>query len=115
MKIEIEGSLPTLNQYVNAERTNRFIAAKIKKTATERVAYRVRGAEKITTLADFTFTWYVPNKRSDPDNIAFAAKFVMDGLVQAEVLPNDSMRYVRSICHFYEIGTPKVVVEIEES
>src|SRR5438105_6191615 len=113
MKIELKGKLPTLNEYIDAERRNKFIAAKIKRKTTELVAWSVKGSGwTIKGLSDFTFTWYVPNKRSDPDNVAFATKFVLDGLVVAGVLPSDSMKYVRSICHFFEIGEPRVIVEV---
>lgn len=115
MQIVINHELPTLNRYIGAERTNRYIAAKIKKAATDLVAYSVRDIEPINYQADYTFTWFRPNKRSDPDNIAFAQKFVFDGLMEAGKLPNDSMRYVRSITHFFEVGDFKVVVDVEEA
>src|SRR5574337_1510710 len=103
MKLVIEGQLPTLNEYINAERTNRFIAAKIKKEATEMVAWQAKKLPKIEAPADYTFTWYVANKRKDPDNVAFATKFILDGLMAAGKLDNDSMKWVRSLTHFFEI------------
>lgn len=115
MKLVIQGTFPSLNKYINAERTNRFIAAKIKKQATELVTWQCKSMPAITKQADYTFTWFVPNRRSDSDNIAFACKFIFDGLQAAGKLPNDSMKYVRSITHFFEIGEPRVEVEIEEA
>lgn len=115
MKLTIEGRLPTLNQYIAANNRNRFISAKMKKDFTELVAWQCKKLEPISTQADYTFTWYVPNKRSDPDNIAYAAKYVFDGLQAAGKLPNDSMKYVRSICHFFEVGEPRCEVEINEA
>lgn len=111
--LTIEGKLPSLNEYVNAERTNRFIAAKIKKEATELVAWQCKGVLKISGCNDYTFTWYLPNKRSDPDNISFAQKFIFDGLQVAGKLENDSMKYVRSLTHFFEVGDYRVKVEID--
>lgn len=115
MQLIINHPLPTLNQYIGAERTNKYIAAKMKREATELVAFCVMGVEPINKLADYTFTWYRPNKRSDPDNVAFAQKFIFDGLMAAGKLPNDSMKYIRSLCHFYEVGPFKVVIDIEEA
>lgn len=115
MQLIINYELPTLNRYIGAERTNKYIAATIKKAATELVAWSVKDIEPITYQADYTFTWYRPNKRSDPDNVAFGCKFFYDGLMMAGKLPNDSMRYVRSICHLFEVGDFKVVIDIEEA
>jgi len=115
VKLTINGSLPTLNKYINAERSNRYIGAKLKKDATDLVAWQVKSAPKIKGLNDYTFTWYVPNKRSDPDNVAYACKFVFDGLQAAGKLENDSMRFVRSLTHFFEVGEPRVEVEIDEN
>tara|TARA_R110000868_G_scaffold264199_2_gene522803 strand:+ start:51 stop:398 length:348 start_codon:yes stop_codon:yes gene_type:complete len=115
MQVIIEGTLPTANKYINAERTNRYIGAKLKHDATNLVAWQCKKMEKITKPADYTFTWYVPNKRSDPDNIAFGAKFVFDGLQVAGKLDNDNFKMVRSITHFFEVGEPRLVLLIDEA
>ena len=109
----IEGRLPDLNKYVNAERTNKYIAAKIKKEATELVAWQVKKIPPIKGCNDYTFTWYAPNRRSDPDNVSFATKFVLDGLQVAGKLENDSMKHIRSLTHFFELGDYKVEVQID--
>lgn len=114
-KLTILGKLPSANEYIAANNRNRFISAKLKKNATELVAWQCKNIEPIKGLNDYTFTWYVPNKRCDPDNLSFAQKFVFDGLQSAGKLENDSMKHVRSICHFFEIGEHKVVVEVEEA
>lgn len=116
MKIRIEGQLPSANQYIAANNRNRFISAKLKREATELVAWQCKKLEKITKPADYTFTWYVPNKRTDPDNLSFAQKFVFDGLQEAGVLPNDSMAWVRSITHRFYVTEkkPHLIVAIDE-
>ena len=114
MKLTIEGKLPSANEYINAERTYRYIAAKMKREATEMVAWQCKSLEPITKLADYTFTWYTKNLRADPDNVSFAVKFVLDGLQSAGKLPNDSRKYVKSIHHEFAVGEPKVVVDIKQ-
>lgn len=111
-KYTIEGELPDLNKYINAERSNRYIAAKIKKEATELVAWQLKGREKITVAADYHFHWVVKDRRKDPDNIYFAGKFVLDGMQAAGILPQDSMKYVKSILHTHSVGKPKVVLTV---
>jgi len=109
----IEGELPDLNTYINAERTNRYKAAKIKKDATELVAWYAKRLPVIDQPADWYFHWTVKNKRKDPDNIAFACKFIFDGLQQAGVLNNDNMVAIRSIHHTYSVGEPSVKITVD--
>ena len=40
------------------------------------------------------FAWIEGNKRRDLDNVAFAKKFILDGLVKAGVLKNDNCKHV---------------------
>lgn len=114
MEITINGSLPTLNQYIDTERTNKFLAAKMKREATEQVAWQVKGLPKIDHPARYIFTWYVKNKKSDPDNIVFAKKFILDGLVVAGILPNDTFRYVVELADKFIVSKEeKIVVTVE--
>lgn len=98
-KLVIEGELTALNEFINAERRNRFIAANIKKKETG-YCKEVAEASGIELQEDsfplaVLITWYVKNKRKDADNIAFAKKFILDGLVEAGVLPNDNRKYIQ--------------------
>lgn len=95
----IEGELTALNEFINAERRNRYIAAKIKKDETGYCQDVAEKSDLKLQETDFPcaliITWYVKNKRKDADNIAFAKKFILDGLVEAGVLPNDNRKYVQ--------------------
>lgn len=42
------------------------------------------------------FSWHVKGKY-DSDNIAFAKKFVLDGMVKAGILENDNPKWVRHL------------------
>ncbi|EOH43285.1 RusA family crossover junction endodeoxyribonuclease [Enterococcus faecium] len=112
----IEGELTALNEYINAERRNRHIAAKIKKDET---GYCQDVAEKIDLKLQETdfpcaliITWYVKNKRKDADNIAFAKKFILDGLVEAGVLPNDNRKYVQGFMDIVKEDKERQRIEI---
>lgn len=95
----IEGELTALNEFIDAERRNRYIAAKIKKDETGYCQDVAKKSGLKLQETDFPcaliITWYVKNKRKDADNIAFAKKFILDGLVEAGVLPNDNRKYVQ--------------------
>ena len=82
-RLLIEGELTALNEFINAERRNRYIAAKIKKDETGYCQDVAKKSGLKLQETDFPcaliITWYVKNKRKDADNIAFAKKFILDG------------------------------------
>lgn len=114
--ITIKGQLATLNEHDGANRGNKFGGAKLKQTMTDLVAWQVKG-QKITRPCILTFHWYY-STRHDFDNIRFAAKYILDGLVKAEVLPNDNQQWILGFGGdmFIKVakGEEKVVVEIDE-
>lgn len=91
----IKGRFPGLNDYSDAERTHRMVAAKMKKEYTDLVAdyLRLAKAPKFKKIS-VSFEWFEPNTKRDPDNIVFAKKFVLDGMVQAGMIKNDTQKYV---------------------
>lgn len=113
----IHGELCDLNTYITAERSNRFIASKIKKEETERVAWEAKaaGLRPVTEYPVYlTYRWYSKNNRKDLDNTCFSRKFVQDGLVQAGVLKGDGRKYVAGFADHFFIDKvyPRVEVEI---
>lgn len=94
--LKIKYKFPSLNDYISAERTNKHIAAKMKKELTELVAYECK-AQKIPKMdkVKISYTWFEKNKRRDKDNIAFNKKFIQDGLVHAGVIKNDNWEYIK--------------------
>ncbi len=93
MEIVLHGVLPTLNEYIQAERGNRYAGANIKKKATEQVRAQVQGTKEVEHKVNITFEWHTTS-RADSDNIVFAKKFILDGLVRGGVLKNDNRRWV---------------------
>lgn len=93
MQIIIRCNFTYLNEYIKVERGNRYVAAKEKRRQTAEVKYQCMKFNPINSKVDIRFEWHVKGKH-DSDNIAFAKKFVLDGLVDAGVLPNDGPKYV---------------------
>ena len=93
----------TLNEYINAERSNRYKAAAIKKRETYFVSTIVKSLlnrktiNKIDEQVDIEFVWHELNKKRDPSNIAFAKKFIEDGMVKAGLLENDGHKQIRKL------------------
>lgn len=96
--LRIDCDFVYLNEYIDRERTNRMIASSIKKKLTNAVTMQALCANcnKPKRQVDMVFTWHVKG-RHDSDNIAFAKKFVLDGMVKAGILQNDNPKWVRHL------------------
>lgn len=110
----IPGRFPSLNDYIAAERNNRHIAAKMKRDETKRVADIAANSDMPTFQkpVHVYFTWVEPNRRRDIDNIAFAHKFILDGLVDAGVLKGDSQKYVTGFVDLFRVDKDNPHVSI---
>ncbi len=92
---------PGMNEFIAATNRNRYEGAHMKKRWTDLVAWWAKALRvpRFETPVEVTFNWTEPNRRRDRDNVAAASKFVLDGLVLAGVLPNDTARWVRNVRH----------------
>lgn len=115
----IEGSMPSLNDYVAAERSNRFLGARMKRDETERAraAAVSQGVPHFVGPVTVRFLWIERTRRRDLDNVAFAKKFVLDGLVAAGILDGDGQRVVVGLQDTFEHdpSRPRVVVEVRNA
>lgn len=104
-----------LNEYINTERRNKYAAAKIKDKLTSAVAWQCKAKQchKPTGKVDMIFKWHVKG-RHDSDNIAFAKKFVLDGMVQAGLLENDNPKCVRHLADYIYRDLKKPQVDYVE-
>jgi hypothetical protein len=110
----ITSVLPTLNEFILAERTNRFAGAKMKKTATRVCHYsaiHLKGKVDKSLKYDVEFEWNLPDMRKDPDNVAsMGCKCIFDGLVSAKVLADDGAKNIGNISHKFLYGGKYFVV-----
>jgi len=93
IRFTIPGHLPGLNEYIGAERRNKYQAAKMKRDAEERI---IRAA------------------KSQLRDVRFAKKFVQDALVNAKVLRNDGWANIEYFTDDFAVDKkcPRVEVEI---
>jgi Holliday junction resolvase RusA-like endonuclease len=108
----LEYKFTFLNQYIAAERSNKYKAAKIKRETTFAIKLMLLGKPKIKTPCGLKLTWYVKNKRMDLDNISFAAKYILDAMQKAKLIENDGLNYITKLHHDFKISD-KVGVKIE--
>ena len=117
MKIIIKGRLDGLNEYTLANRNNRFGGAKMKGNNEMLISAQLPKLEEpITGKVFIVFCWYEANSRRDPDNIAFAKKFILDAMVRRHILKGDSQRYIYGFHDMFAIDpdNPRVEVIIRE-
>lgn len=120
VKLIIPGRLPGMNEYIDAERRNRYAAAKIKKASMDTVIKAAR-----TSLGDWAaessvrmdYLWIEPNMRRDKDNVSsYGRKIIQDALVEGGYLPNDGWRNVESFSDSFAVdaANPRIEVTITE-
>jgi hypothetical protein len=113
-KLTIQGRLPGLNEYIQAERTHRYKASAMKKEWTSQVKMdaKVQKLKKCHPV-EIIFTWFEPNMKRDKDNVAFAKKFILDGLVDAGILEGDGWKGYGDFDDRFEIDKKNPRVEVE--
>ncbi len=111
----------SLNEYIKHERSNKFQAANTKNQQTSFVYWLIKEQKfKLDKCKyDVIFNWYKPNNKKDHDNIAFAKKFILDGLVMAKVLPSDGSKFIGNFQDIFILDKSKdyvwCVVEFHKS
>ena len=113
--------LTGLNEYIDAERTNRFKAAKLKREMQDAMipvfASAINRGElhRHETKCRLNIEWTEGNQRRDGDNISFANKFIQDALVECGVFPDDSRKYITELHHIFITSNDyQVEITIEE-
>lgn len=115
-RLVIQGRTITLNEYIAAERSNRFKAAKIKKDETERVYWECKRQKlhPVPRIDEITFLYYHDSVRVDFDNAESYQKFIWDGLVVAKILPDDTQKYTptqRTHIHCIDRSNPRIEID----
>lgn len=116
-RLTIPGTLPGLNEYINAERRNKYLGAKTKRQAQAVVVCcakkQLRGV-RLQKRVVMRYHWYERNRRRDMDNISsFGRKVIQDGLVTAGVLKNDGWKEIAGFSDAFAVDRKKPRIEIE--
>lgn len=120
LKLVIKGTLPSLNEYIEAERRNRYLGAKMKRQ-TEQVVMLCAKSQlrkvKFNKPVFMRYTWYEQNRRRDKDNISsFGRKCIQDALVKCGILRNDGWNEIIGFSDTFEMDkkSPRIEIEFEE-
>lgn len=116
MKLFINYMPPNWNDYINKERTNKYIANKLKQDEKKIMKLLTIGKQyKGKYPIKITFKPHFKDFRQDLDN--FRYKGLLDGLVENKVLKNDNLKHIQKIIlepiFDNEIGVEIIIEEIE--
>lgn len=118
VKFQLDRLPPTLNEQIDHARRNKFASAKVKRQWTGDVEVEARRQlpgvyfDKVW----LAYEWFVPRFSYDEDNVAAAAKFVMDGLVRAGVLKDDNLTVIQNpVFRSYRRGEGRLTLWLSDS
>lgn len=110
----IPDKLPSLNDYVDACRKHPKAGANMKKKHQGRIKKAIRecGVHPMKTPVIVEIAWFEPNRRRDKDNVRFGVKFILDGLVEAGIIRNDTWNDIEDIHDTYNVDTRNPRIEV---
>lgn len=123
LTLTIPGRLDALNEYTKANRTSAIVGANMKKKHERKIMQYIdvqllHTDEKFKPIAKahVTFKWVEPNMMRDPDNIAFAKKFILDALVTKGILAGDGWKVIKGFSDDFAVSKdrPRIEVYIQE-
>lgn len=118
--LTIPGRLDNLNNYINAERSNRYKGAQLKADNEAIVKHAIVKCfkdVKIKKPVIMHYHWHEKNTRRDMDNISsFGRKVIQDALVKCKVLDNDGWKNIKGFddSFYLDAKNPRIEVIIEE-
>ncbi len=116
----IPGRLNNLNDYISAERTNRYKGAKMKADNEDIVMLAIRKhlrGVQIHKKVTMEYLWVEKNKRRDLDNVSsFGRKVIQDALVKSGVLANDGWEQISGFSDAFQVDArnPRIEILIRE-
>lgn len=115
-RAEIKMKLPSLNDYVNICRRNRYESASFKKKIERQISRFLEELPAFRRPVQIHFHWIEKDSRRDLDNIAFAKKFILDAMVKAGKLEDDNQNHVTAFTDTFGSGEEtEVIIYIEEA
>lgn len=115
IKFTIHSRLPSLNDVISDNRANRYKGAKLKKDTEALIIAEIK-RQKVQPVTEYPvevfIRWVEPNRKRDVDNVQSSKKFILDAMVKAWVLVNDSPRYVAQVYDHVDYDK-SAMVEVE--
>ena len=117
-KLVIQGTLPSLNEIIRVAKSHPQAYANLKRQHTMNISMNARHQikKRVQPPVELIFTWYCKDRRTDPDNLTAARKFVIDGLVESGVLDDDGWEEIAGFTDTWVVDkiNPRIEIEIKE-
>lgn len=111
----IPGKLDGMNDFIAANRSNRYTGAQMKRDNQWNVLIAIKKAQlqPVRNRCRILYTFFEPNMRRDMDNISgFAHKVIQDALVEAEILDNDGWKEISGYTDTFEVDKKNPRIEV---
>ena len=118
VKLVFPGEFTALNEHIGANNRSRYHSNDIKREETERAWADTLHQKNQNGLriekypVHVHFSWYCSNKKKDPDNISFAKKYILDGVKDAGLIPNDGWNQISGFSDSFHIDSDYPRVEV---
>ncbi len=94
-KFTILGELPTRNEEISASKKHWGAEGKLKREALEHCGWSdIKQIPKLGAIK-IEATFYRKDRRTDPDNIVSAGKYIIDALQEYSVLDDDGWKQIK--------------------
>ena len=118
-KLTLRGDWPSSNATIAAAKKHWSHYAREKKRWTDRVwaESKAAGLRPMTPPIRLHFIWHMPSLKRDPDNLrGITAKYVIDGLVKANVIPDDGPKQISGFRDDFVLDrkSPRIEITLEE-
>lgn len=116
MQITIEGSFPTINEFIDANRIRRGTWSKgnSMKQRDQKIIASQLPRVRLKYPVRIIYHFYEKNRRRDQDNVSgYFRKVFQDALVQAGLLPGDGWRYINGSAEEFDVDGKHPRIEIE--
>ena len=119
VKIIIRGTLPGLNEMIEAYKHGACEGTRLKRRSENGVMHAARrlGKWRAEKPVYMIYHWYEPNKNRDKDNVTgYGRKVIQDALVKAKIIRDDGWNDIVGYDDKFGIDSknPRIVVEIFE-
>lgn len=113
---KINGTFPSLNEYLAACNKNPHVGAKMKSDYTFLASNSIRrylkrwNTEKKIIIH---YHFYEPNMKRDHDNVfSMASKCIQDALIKTKTISNDGWKNIENFTHDFFVSKDKPRIEV---
>ena len=117
----VKEKLPSLNEYIDVCRRNKYQGAQFKRDIDEVVGWAIKQALVTRTLrptkkpCTVSFEWHEKTAKRDCDNIASAKKYILDAMQKQGIIQNDNQKYIKGFTdNFVKDDRDFVIVTLTE-